>query len=513
MRVLPSVCRRAALWCLVFSAGCSFACEQVPAGENLWIRLTSQVSTFNAKVGDPVKAVLTESLMCGTEIVAPVGTTVQGSVRSVRKVGWGIRHETAALRIGFDTLLPVGREPIKVQTVLVAVDNAREQVTDGTMRGIRSTYSPQGRITSRIKDIPTLSFASLNPYPDIGLLVFKATFPIFPEPEIYLPIGTDAHLQLTHPLQQPPIVGYSTSVVEEGMDPARLNAMVASLPHLSTTTEQTSADLINLVFLGSADQLEDSFNRAGWNTTENSSRKRTFMHGMYSVLNNSDYKQAPMMPFLLDGQPPDMKMAKSLNSYAKRDHLRVWRWPEPYEDETLWLSSSTRDVSASLSVKHMEFVHHIAPNIDEERSKIVRDLNAAGCVRWVYLAPRPHVPNLTQNAVGDPVRTDGSVAVVQLQDCHPPVPALASTPTTMAYKPGNTVFRYLRRQLLIVRSDLWRANVFYSAYDIGRMTVHEWKRRSATAAVMSGDGKNSSSVNVARTAEPASAPGSAGAAQ
>ena len=59
------------------------------------------------------------------------------------------------------------------------------------MHGIRSTNTLQGTITSRLKYLP-----ALNPYPDLGLLLFKATFPIFPEPEIYFPAGTDIQLKL-----------------------------------------------------------------------------------------------------------------------------------------------------------------------------------------------------------------------------------------------------------------------------------------------------------------------------
>jgi len=124
-----------------------------------------------------------------------------------------------------------------------------------------------------------------------------------------------------------------------------------------------------------------------------------------------------------------------------------------------------------LSVKYKGFVHHIAPDIDDERSKVIRDLNFAGCVQSVSYIERPGVATITQNATGDLIRTDGAVAVVQLQDCQPVVPGLSSSPTTAGYKPGNYVFRYVRKQILTFRNDIWRANVVYGAYDLGRMAV------------------------------------------
>ena len=33
-----------------------------------------------------------------------------------------------------------------------------------------------------------------------------------------------------------------------------------------------------------------------------------------------------MTTFLLDGKPQDMNWQKGLNSYGRRDHLRIWQW-------------------------------------------------------------------------------------------------------------------------------------------------------------------------------------------
>ena len=54
------------------------------------------------------------------------------------------------------------------------VENAREQVKNGVIQGVLSSDTFQGRINSRLIHLPTL-----NPYSDLGLIVYKATFPIF----------------------------------------------------------------------------------------------------------------------------------------------------------------------------------------------------------------------------------------------------------------------------------------------------------------------------------------------
>src|SRR5581483_829551 len=107
----------------------AFACDSVSAGQTLWVRLTAPVTTFTAKPGDDLSAVLTESLECNGDIVLPVGTEITGVVKSVRKVGWGIRHETAALRVDFNRALPVDRPAVPLSTTVLEIENAREQVS------------------------------------------------------------------------------------------------------------------------------------------------------------------------------------------------------------------------------------------------------------------------------------------------------------------------------------------------------------------------------------------------
>jgi hypothetical protein len=480
MRVPPGACRRLAPLLLIFCSGLAFACDSVPAGQTLWIRLTSPVSSYSAKPGDTAHAVLIEAVTRGSAVVFPVGTRIDGRVISVRKVGWGIRHETAALKIQFDRATPSEGPPVVMSATVVEVENAREQVSNGVIQGIRSSDSPQGTINSRLRHLPTW-----NPYSDAGLIVFKATFPIFPEPEIYFPAGTDFRIKLTEAIP--------TSLAESGASPdtsmtsaangteeSGLESLVQSFPQHSTTVKMVDADVVNLAFVGSREEVESAFRQAGWSTSD-AFNKKSFFRDFYAFLNNSGYAQAPMRPFLLDGQPADMNWQKSLNSYARRDHLRMWRWSGPEDSETVWVSSSTHDTGATLSLEHRQFVHHITSDIDEERSKVIRDLNVAGCVKAVHLVPRPKMANLSQNSTGDMVSTDGALAVVELKQCQPVVPGMVSETASTRFRPGNHVFRYFRRQILTFRSDIWRANIIYGMYDLTRMSIVAWRHHSAVA--------------------------------
>jgi hypothetical protein len=130
-------------------------------------------------------------LTAKNDVLFHAGTLLQGQVRAVERVGWGIRHEVAALQLQFDRLVGESGEPVEIDARVLEVENARETVKHNTIIGIRATETPQGRINSRLKHLPYW-----NPYTDLGLIAFKALFPIFPEPEIYYPRGTQMRLEL-----------------------------------------------------------------------------------------------------------------------------------------------------------------------------------------------------------------------------------------------------------------------------------------------------------------------------
>ena len=253
-------------------------------------------------------------------------------------------------------------------------------------------------------------------------------------------------------------------------EPDQFDQSVDQLPWRVATAKHVDSDLLNIVFLGSEEQVKLAFRKAGWHNADPAS-KRTWMKNLYALLNNSGYAQQPMMTFLLSDKPEDMNWQKNLNSYGRRDHLRIWQWTSLGITDSMWVASSTRDTGAVLNVKYKGFVHHIAPDLDEERSTVIRDLNFAGCVKSVSYVPRPEVPTSTHNAMGDLMRTDGWVAVVTLQDCQRVDSQLDSDSRSVIFKPGNHAFRYIRRQILTFRNDMFRANIIYGAYDVGRMTV------------------------------------------
>jgi hypothetical protein len=453
---------------LMFGSVTARACE-LPAGTALWLRLSTPVSSYFSKAGSEIHAILTEDLVCDAAVALPAGTPIEGRVHSVKKVGWGFRHEIASLELEFNRLHLADGSSLDIESRVLEVENSRESVKNGVIIGIRSTDTPQGTINSRLKHLPTW-----NPYTDAVLIAYKATFPIFPEPEIWYGPGTDLRLQLVDPLQVQP-APLSQPTAAPALEDHEQKSIVAQFPERVLTLDKKDADVVNLAFLASREQLQAAFLAAGWVSSDNFSTV-SFLHEFHAFLNHSGYATAPMRPMLLRNAMPDMLWQKSLNTYSKRDHLRIWKSPNTLDGTTVWIGASTHDDGATLSLRNKRFVHNINPQIDNERAKIVRDLRMAGCVQSVSLVERPELPHSLLNATGDPVRTDSKVALIQLKDCSGSEFRQSKATT---FQPGNVAFRYLRRQILTLRSDIWRANIIYGAYDLIRLlgrTAHSLER-------------------------------------
>jgi len=182
-------------------------------------------------------------------------------VVAARKVGLGFVHETASLEIIFDRIVTADGSVLPIASQVMEVDNARETVRKGKIRGILATYTPQGRITDGLGHLP-----SFNPYSAPSLIVYRL-FTVLPEPEIYLPPGTDLRLRLNVPLyvgDQPelPQVSFQMDEIERGDVEMLLQKKHRAHVHWQGKRSRPR----KRPFSGSRDQMDAAFQTAGWMT-------------------------------------------------------------------------------------------------------------------------------------------------------------------------------------------------------------------------------------------------------
>jgi len=468
---------RGVLLCLILlSSLCSAKrahanCSEIPTGKSFWVRLLDPVASYSSKRGTTVRATLIQSPDCDGAPVFPAGLEVDGTVTAVRKVGLGFAHETAYLEIIFDRIITAEGATLPIASQVVEVDNARERVSKGKIRGVLATYTPQGRITSGLGHLPTF-----NPYSDMGLIVYRL-FTVLPEPEIYLPPGTDLRLQLNVPLyvgDQPelPRPSFDLDEYERGEVEMLLQKNTAR----TFTSKGKDADVINVLLLGDHDQIDSAFRAAGWMDNDHNS-PRSVLRQFRAFLTLSNYPTAPISTQYLEGRQQDLAWQKSFNSYGKREHVRLWQESDTVSGQEAWLGAYTRETSAALSVTNHRFIHHVDRNLDDGVNMLVRDLTLAGCVKSVRLLPRPELRDTVINATGDAMYTDGSLTVVQLGHCDPKQTADAHSTPLIPIRPRSRFIRYLRTQILVYKSDVVRGNIIYGGFDLARMSIHALRYR------------------------------------
>ena len=449
--------------------------ETIPAGTPLEIRLQQPISSYSTKAGTKITAALISPINEGGKILVPLGTTVQGSVLRVRKVGLGVAHETAEITLRFDQLILSGREPIPIQLRITSVENARESINKrGGIQGIRATSTLSQHASGFIG---TLAFG--DPIAAIFVTAGSAAVLRFSEPEITLPAGTELLAQLAAPVDLPRTVAQTVPpLVATAEERQQLGDMVHKLPFRTFTEgkREIPSDFTNLAFIGSADALKRAFAASGWVIVDTLTAQSTY-GTIRSVAENQGYRRAPMSILLLDGNSPDYAYAKTLNTFSKRHHLRIWTTKETWQGQPVWTSSATHDIGIGFSKKNKTFIHLIDSNIDNERAKVVNDLIYTGCISGVQLVKRPWLPADAKNGTGEDLITDGRIAVLGLNDCQHPIEDAAGLEDIAIRTRGNHLDRTTRQTVLTLKNNLFRDNVIAMGYSGIRYGLDSKKRK------------------------------------
>jgi hypothetical protein len=445
-----------------------------PPGTPLHVRLTNAVGTFASRTHSPVAAVLIASVKVDGETILPAGSVLQGEVKSVRRVGLGVLHETASLQLDFRSISLLDGEEVPLTTRLAAVDNARESVTPrGSIQRWRSTASVGNRAALYVRKL-----ALMNVHAQLLVWAIKATIVQVPEPEIYLPTGTELTLTLTAPVHAiAPDADLEEPRTFTAEERERMEAIVAGLSmRTSAQSSERPADLINAVFIGSREQVAAAFTAAGWSAPQAPSVHSDFA-SVWAVVRNSPYPRAPMAALLLNDAPADMSWQKGFNDFAKRHHIRLWEQPETLDGEQVWAAAATRDVDYDYFRHGKPMTHQVARLIDNEREKVASDLAFTACADAVDWVERPGAPHLVKGATGDMMETDGRVLVVHLNDCGWPRKVGNVLDADILPEHGGVFQRVVRRQIMCLRNDFLRTNVYWRSFEGARMVVSAMRHK------------------------------------
>lgn len=377
--------------------------DTLSIGTKLYLRLETPVSTKSSHLHQDVTTRVVRELASEHGVLVPMGAEVTGKIEKLIPTSRPTDH--ARIRIQFTQLAMPGRPPLNLAAHLTEVENAREMVLpDGTIQGVLDKDAPIGRIDDVLDRLGSTG----SEMEKVGGKPFGK-----PDSTIDFPVGTDLVLTLDQPLtlDLAPPASVGTQISPALADDVQ--KLLVDAPLRASSKAKKPGDPLNLVVVGSSDQILRAFKEAGWIEASKLGRQ-TAIGTARAVWDGQGYVNAPVSQLYLYGHVEDWAFEKMLNTFMKRHHLRLWRTPATTADgRQIWLGASTHDIG--LDVHPGVVSHAIDPDLDLERDKVGADLMASGLVTAEQLVTRPTPLSEGKTATGGTWRTDGRLMLIELK--------------------------------------------------------------------------------------------------
>jgi hypothetical protein len=202
------------------------------------------------------------------------------------------------------------------------------------------------------------------------------------------------------------------------------------VPRFTITGDGLPGDPVNLVLIGTRQQLQSAFAVAGWSEADRLGLASSW-HMVRAFVFNSPYATAPFSTLYLFGRGQDIGFQKAIDdSPRKRHHIRFWAssltraeatvgtasfWLNadlpPHHERVLWVGAGTKDTGLSLTKLTFQITHATDSDTNAERDFIIAELTKNRVIMDVntYRSGQ-HLPTERVNHY----ITDGEVTVASL---------------------------------------------------------------------------------------------------
>jgi hypothetical protein len=185
-------------------------------------------------------------------------------------------------------------------------------------------------------------------------------------------------------------------------------------PRITQTANGIAGDPVNLALEGSEAEVIRAMTAAAWYPADPITFDSSVRIAVDSVFHRPD-DQAPVSDLFLFGRKQDLAFEQPVgDSPRQRHHVRFWRWNQLHDNRPVWFGAATFDERVGLSHDTGQITHHIGPDVDAERDRILTELQQAHRVEEVYYVDHFHQQLAGKNGGGDPWHTDGRLGVALL---------------------------------------------------------------------------------------------------
>jgi hypothetical protein len=190
---------------------------------------------------------------------------------------------------------------------------------------------------------------------------------------------------------------------------------LAAMPMVTRTGTGIPGDALNVGLVGDQKDVLHAMDAAGWFAADPITL-RSSLDIIGSVVLDRPYHDAPVSHLYYDGKKEDLAFEKPDGRSAdRRHHVRLWLVLEKgVNGRPVWLGAATFDRGVGLSHDTGQITHHIGPDIDAERTLLMKDLRDAGMVQTFFQISGIGPTLLGRNGGGDPYYTDGEIDFASL---------------------------------------------------------------------------------------------------
>jgi len=204
--------------------------------------------------------------------------------------------------------------------------------------------------------------------------------------------------------------------------PGMTPGFLSKIPRRVSDQQGNPGDMVNVLILGTQDQVVKTFAAAGWVHVD-SSVGDTVLTGLVDSLEKKDYLTMPMSTLYLFNRPQDYGFAHAepVKVVMSRNHLRVWKSPYEIGGRQVWCIAATHDIGFERDQRNNSVTHKIDPSIDGEREYVNDTLSSTGLVAQRDHVTPPDAMTSAKTATGGEFHSDGRIVVLVLRDAAPSV--------------------------------------------------------------------------------------------
>ncbi|MCC6356849.1 MAG: LssY C-terminal domain-containing protein [Verrucomicrobiae bacterium] len=184
-------------------------------------------------------------------------------------------------------------------------------------------------------------------------------------------------------------------------------------PRLTHTPDGIPGDPVNVALLGSEADIVRAMVAARWDPADPLTFRSSVRIAVDSILRKPD-DSAPVSALELFGRKQDLAFEQPVGgSPRQRHHVRFWRWDRRHDGREVWFGAVTFDERVGLSHTTGQVTHHIGPDVDAERDRLIAGLQQARVTTEVFWLDG-FQQSTGKNGGGDPWHTDGRLGAAEI---------------------------------------------------------------------------------------------------